>query len=68
MPEGGVFGQRYGLKRAFFSAVEDSAGSVDVNAADGDHATGYALENLHEGFGLRSGAEDQVDHDVRGEV
>ncbi len=52
------------LQRPTLRAVRNAYRAVDVDAAQHDHASRRAAEDLHQLFGLRSRTDDQVNYDI----
>ncbi len=68
LPQLRLFSQRHLLQRPALGAVRDAHRAIHVSAAQHDHATRRATEEVHQRFRLRTRADDQVDHDFGSEA
>src|SRR5580693_1052489 len=59
-----LFRKGHILQRSAFCTVQNARRAVDVHAAQHDHSSSSATEDIHQFFRLRTRTEDQVNHYV----
>src|SRR5215469_12889700 len=66
--ETGIFSEWKWLQRTGFTAVQHTAGTINIHAAQNDNAARDAAKCVHQLPGLCGGAEDDVDDHLRLEL